>query len=156
MSASASDARRIGYAAIGFLLAASAQAADAERFVSTLTLPTGQTVVVAEGDLEARSVGSFSVRLYEADTPQNATTFFAAGTIRPRDGVVESVVLADVDGDRRPELVVIVRSVGTGGYLSAHAFAVTANELAFLAAVDDLAADADPVEALTRAPERPQ
>jgi Periplasmic lysozyme inhibitor of I-type lysozyme len=130
------------------LPALSFNAAAQERFVSKLKHPTGQTVVVAEGDFEARSVGSFSIRLYEAAEPPDETTFFSAGIVRARDGVVDKVVLADVDGDERQEVVVVVRSAGTGNYLSAQAFAVARNELVFRAAVDGLAAGADPVAAL--------
>ncbi len=142
---------RIRAAAIVLLLTTSLHAAAQDRFVSKLTLPTGETVVVAEGDFEARSVGSFSVRLYEAASTPNETTFFASGLIRSRDGVVDKVILADIDGDQRLEIVVIVRSVGTGGYLSAHAFAMVEDKLVFCAAVEGLAADADPVAVLRSA-----
>lgn len=136
--------------AIVLLLAASVHAAAQERFVSKLTHPTGKTVVVAEGDFEARSIGSFSVRLYEAAAAPDETTFFVSGLVRARDGVVEKVILANVDGDQQHEIVVIARSAGTGNYLSAQAFAVAKNELVFRAAVEGLAADADPVSALRK------
>jgi len=130
------------------LLSASVNAASQERFVATLTLPTGQSVVVAEGDFEARSIGSFSVRLYEAASAADSTTFFLAGLVRPREGALESVVLADVDGDQRPEIIVIARSVGTGSYLSAQAFSVEQTRLRLQATAEYLAPDADPVAAL--------
>jgi hypothetical protein len=133
------------------LLAGSAHAAEQDRFVSKLTLPTGRTVVVAEGDFEARSIGSFSVRLYEAATAPDETTFFIDGLVRARDGVIDRVMLADVGGDPQPEIVVVVRSVGTGGYLSAQAFSVAADKLIFRAAVEGLSADADPAAALRKA-----
>lgn len=126
-------------------------AAESERFITKLKLPSGQTVVVAEGDFEARSIGSFSIRLYDAATPGDETTFFRSGLVRPRDGVIEKVLLADVAGDRRPEIVVIVRSVGTGSYLSAQAFTVDRQRLLFRAAVDSLPPDADPLAALRKA-----
>lgn len=132
------------------LLATSVHAAAQDRYVSKLRLSTGKTVVVAEGDFEARSIGSFSVRLYEAAPAPDETTFFSSGLIRARNGVVEKVMLADIDGDQQQEIVVTVRSVGTGSYLSAHAFAVVKDELVFLAAVDGLAADGDPVAALRK------
>jgi hypothetical protein len=135
-------------------LAASAQAAAQDRFVSKITHPTGQTLVVAEGEFEARSIGSFSVRLYEAAATPDETTFFTSGLVRARDGVIEKVVLADVDGDQKQEIVVIVRSVGTGSYLSAQAFAVAKDKLVVRAEVEGLAADADPVAALRKARER--
>ncbi|MCP4545264.1 MAG: hypothetical protein GY835_02220 [bacterium] len=141
-------AKRVLVIATVLILMTTVHATAQNRFVSKHPLPTGQTVVVAEGDYEARSIGSFSVRLYEAAAIPNDTTFFTSGIIRPRDGVVEKVILADVDGDRQQEIIVIVRSAGTGSYLSAHAFAVAKSKLIFRVAVEDLAADADPVAAL--------
>ena len=52
--------------AVLMFLAAAAHAVAQDRFIAKLALPTGQTVVVAEGEFEARSIGSFSVRLYDA------------------------------------------------------------------------------------------
>ncbi|MDR2551213.1 MAG: PliI family lysozyme inhibitor of I-type lysozyme [Desulfobulbus sp.] len=144
------DIRTLTIAVVLFLPAPLLAAAP-DRFVAKLKLPTGQTAVVAEGDFEARSLGSFSVRLYEAAPAPDETTFFIAGLIRPRDGVIDKTLLADIDGDRQPELIVVVRSVGTGGYLSAHAFAFAKDQLLFRAQVEDLAADADPVAALRHA-----
>lgn len=141
---------RVSIAAMVLLLLAPVHAGAQDRFVSRITLPTGKTVVVAEGDFEARSTGSFSVRLYGAAAAPDETTFFASGLVRARDGVIEKIILADIDGDHRQEIVVIVRSVGTGNYLSAHAFAVASDRLVFRAAADGLAADADPVAALRK------
>ncbi len=145
---------RVWVTAMVLLLAASVDAAAQDRFVSKLTHPTGKTVVVAEGDFEARSTGSFSVRLYEAAAASNETTFFTSGLVRARDGVIEKVILADVDGDHQQEIVVIARSVGTGNYLSAHAFAIAKDRLVFRAVVEGLAADADPVAALRKSRKR--
>ena len=145
---------RVLASAMALLLAASGHAAAQERFVSRLKLPTGTIAVVAEGDFEARSIGSFSVRLYEAAAPPDETTFFTSGLVRARDGTVEKVILADVDGDRQQEIIVVVRSAGSGSYLSAHAFAVAKDQLRFRAVVDGLPADADPVAALRRARKR--
>lgn len=141
---------RIVVTAIVLLLAASVQAAAQDRVMSKLTLPNGMTVVVAEGDFEARSMGSFSVRLYEAAAAPDETTFFISGLVRARDGVVEKVMLADIYGDQQQEIVVTIRSVGTGNYISAHAFVVAEDKLVFLAEVDDLTANADPVAALRK------
>ena len=143
-------AARTSLTAMILLFTASVHAVGQDRFVSQFTLPAGETVVVAEGDLEARSVGSFSVRLYEAAAAPDETTFFTSGLFRPRDGIVEKVSLADVDGDQQREVVVVVRTVGTGSYLSAHAFSVAKNKLIFCAAVEGLASDADPVAALRK------
>lgn len=145
---------RVWATAMALLLAAPAHATAQERFVAKLTHPTGKTVVVAEGDFEARSIGSFSVRLYEAAAAPDETTFFTSGLVRARDGFIEKVMLADVDGDQQQEIVVITRSVGTGNYLSAQAFAVVKNKLVLRAVVEGLAADADPVAALRKSRKR--
>ncbi len=132
------------------LLSVPLHAAAEGRFITKLKLPTGQTVVVAEGDYEARSTGSFSARLYEAASAPDETTFFTSGLIRPREGVIEKVVITDVDDDPQPEIVIIARSVGTGGYLSAQALAFTKDRLFLRAAADGLPPDADPVAALRK------
>ncbi len=49
--------------AVALLASGALHAAEPERFIAKIKLPSGQTAVVAEGDLEARSIGSFSVRL---------------------------------------------------------------------------------------------
>lgn len=141
---------RIWAVVIAIFLLAPGHAVGQIPFVSKLKLPTGQTVVVAESNLEARSIGSFSVRLYEAASALDETTFFISGLIHPRDGAVEKAMLADIDGDQHPEIIVIARSVGTGGYVSAYAFALVKDKLLFHAAVEELAPDADPVAALVK------
>lgn len=125
------------------------------RYVTKIKLPGGQTVVVAEGEFEARSIGSFSVRLYQAASDANETTFFTSGLIRNREGVIEKVVLEDINGDEQPEIIVIVRSVGTGSYLSAHAFTVGKDQLLIPASkVEGLQSEADPVAALRKSESR--
>jgi hypothetical protein len=136
--------------ALGLAASSTLHAAESDRFIEKVKITSGQTVVVAEGDFEARSIGSFSVRLYDDAPPTDETTFFTAGQIRARDGVIEKVVLADVVGDKQPEIVVIVRSVGTGSYISAHAFAVDKQQLVFCGAVEGLASDAEPIAALRK------
>jgi len=120
------------------------------RFVTKIKLPSGQTVVVAEGEYEARSIGSFSVRLYQAASGANETTFFTSGLISARDGVIEKVVLGDINGDEQPEIIVVVRSVGTGGYLSAQAFTVNEEQLIPASMVEGLQTEADPLAALRK------
>ncbi len=126
-------------------------AGAADRFVQKITLPSGQTAVVAEGEFEPRSTGSYSVRLYSGENPRFPTDNFLAGVVQERQGSIEHVVLADVDGDGRDELVVIIRSAGTGSYLSAHAFAIGKRSIVLRASVAGLAPDADPVSALKKA-----
>lgn len=130
------------------LLSGQIQAGELHRFITKLKLPTGQIIVVAEGDFEARSIGSFSARLYEAASAQDETTFFTSGLIHLRDGMIEKVILNDITGDQRPEIIVFSRSVGTGSYLSAYAFSYTKNELYFQTAVEGLPPDVNLITAL--------
>ena len=141
--------RKVFLLALAMLAFAASSAAAAGRFVTKLSLPSGQTVLVSEGEFEARSIGSFSVRLYQAATPENETTFFTSGLVSARDGVVEKVMLVDINGDQLAEIIVVVRSVGTGSYLSAHAFSVNMDQtLVLLSSVEGLQSTADPVLAL--------
>ena len=126
-------------------------ATAADRFIKKITVPSGQTAVIAEGEFESRSIGSFSVRLYQSARAGDETTFFSSGLIIARDGYLEKVLLNDIDGDSQPEIIVAVRSAGTGGYLSAHAFTITRNQsLALIAQVEELQPEADLVSALKK------
>jgi len=120
------------------------------HFVQKLALATGQTAVVAEGDFEARSIGSYSVRIYSTQSaqPDDDITFFSSGVIRARDGTIEKVFLAELGNEGPPSLVVVIRSAGSGGYLSADAFTIGKNEVVLRASVSGLAANADPIAAL--------
>jgi hypothetical protein len=105
----------------------------------------GATVVVDEGEFEPRSIGSYALRVYEGASNKNSTDNFVAGLIRRRNGAVEAVRLTDIDGDQRPEIIVVIRSVGSGGYISADAFRYRLRSLQLIASVADLEANADPV-----------
>jgi ecotin len=108
-----------------------------------------QTAVVAEGDFEARSIGSYSVRIYSRQSaqPDDDTTFFSSGVIRARDGTVEKAFLAELGKDDPPSLVVAIRTAGSGGYLSADAFTVGMTAVVLRASVAGLPANADLVVA---------
>lgn len=118
-----------------------------------LVVGGGYTAVVAEGELEPRSTGSYSVRLYSTKDaqPGDDTVFFSAGLVRPRDGEVAKVFLAKLDGKGPDSLVVTMQSAGSGAYLSADAFQVGGGRLALRTSVSGLAAQADPVAALCAA-----
>jgi len=120
-------------------------AADSVRFVEKKKLPTGEMVVVTEGDFEARSIGSLSVRVYEPASQLDETTFFISGLIHARDGSIEKIILNDLNNDQQTEIIITTRSAGTGGYLSAYAFMYSENELIFLTSVEGLQPDADPL-----------
>jgi hypothetical protein len=108
--------------------------------------------VVSEGDFEARSTGSYSVRIYfdPSASAGNETTFYAAGLVRARDGTVLSVAPLQLPGRKNPLLMVVVQSAGSGGYLSADAFAVEPRSVRLVATVSGLAPSDDPAARLRR------
>lgn len=120
----------------------------AGRFEERFKLPSGQTIVVEEGIFEARSLGSFTIRLYAAAPPGNDTTFFLDGLVVARQGTIEAVKFSDVDCDKQDDIIVVSRSVGTGGYLSVYAFSHDENHLIPIKTEEGLAADTDPVAAV--------
>jgi hypothetical protein len=127
---------------------------NSDRYAKQHKLPSGQLVVIAEGDFEPRSIGSYSVRVYSNEQPQYPTDSFLCGLIRQRNGTIEKVVFADIDKDGVPEIIVTIRSVGTGSYLSADAFTFKDKQLIEVATVDDLPKDADCVTELIKTMKR--
>ena len=150
--------RRVPPSALACLcvvLAGAASVRDAiagERFVQKVTLQAGLVVVVSEGDLEARSIGSYAVRVYSdpRGEPGNETTFYSAGLVRSRDGTVISAAPLAVPGRERPLLAVVVQSAGSAGHLSADAFAVEPGSVRLVASVSGLAPTEDPAVDLRR------
>lgn len=132
------------------LLAALASGAGANlRFAKKFQIPgSSAVVVVAEGDFEPRSVGSYTLRVYGGRSEKFPTDDFIAGVVRPRNGAIEAVRFDDVDGDDKPEIVVTIRTVGAGGYISADAFRYQNGSLEFTASVWDLDKKADPIQVL--------
>lgn len=129
--------------ALFLIIPITGEAADGERFLSKVKLPSGQTVVVAEGDYEARSIGSYSLRLYEKAEPGDETTFFKSGIVNERDGTLEKVILNDINGDKKEELIVTARSAGSGDYLSAQAFTINDGSFSVLTSVEGIAPSLD-------------
>jgi hypothetical protein len=83
--------------------------------VQKLVLATGQTAVVAEGEFEARSIGSYSVRyLLDTKLRNRMMTPLSSrrASFRARDGTIEKVFLAELGNDGPPSLVVVIRSCG--------------------------------------------
>ena len=119
-----------------------------ERTLSVQNATRDLVVTVTEGPHEPWSIGSYAVRLYAPGEDQLPYDNFVTGTVRPRDGRVERLVFADIDDDGEDELVVISRSVGSGGYLAAEAFAAARTGLRFETAVTGPASEADPIAAL--------
>jgi len=119
------------------------------RLVQKFKMPHSRaTVVVAEGEFEPRSVGSYVLNVYGGSSRRSPTDEFIAGIVRRRNGTVENVMFEDVTRDGIPDIVVIIRSAGSGGYLSTDAFRYQNRSLEFLGTVSGLDKGADPVEAL--------
>lgn len=147
--------KRITLFFFSICMTAAALAADDDRVVKTAIFPQTQgTAVVAEGDFEPRSIGSYSLRLYAKNDPAFPYDSFITGIVRPRDGSVEEIKFADIDRDGAPEIVVVTRSAGSGGYLSADAFRFQQKSLALLASVTGIDGKADPVRALATSVEK--
>jgi hypothetical protein len=122
--------------------------AGGDRYWRQHALPDGRQAVVAEGEMEPRSIGSYSVRLYRGTNEQFSLDMFLGGIICRREGTVEGVEQADIDADSVVELVVIMRCAGSGGYLSADAVRLGADKPVLLASVSGLDAYADVLMAL--------
>ncbi|WP_421260752.1 PliI family lysozyme inhibitor of I-type lysozyme [Aeromonas jandaei] len=121
----------------------------AESFFKQLILPSGQVITVAEGRGEPASIGSYDVRLYSGANPQFPLDQFIDGKVLPRDGSIKELKLLDLNGDKQPELVVIMESAGSGSYLSADAFTISAQEgLDTFNHVEGLGPKEDVIEAL--------
>ena len=114
---------------------------------------TGFVVTVTEGPGEPRSIGSYAIRLYSPYDPAWPYDNFTDGMVRQREGGVESLVFEDIDEDTSVDVIVVVRSAGSGGYLFADAYRVIDERLHFAAHVEELDSMADPVAALRRAVE---
>ena len=110
------------------------------------TLPgTALVVTATEGSREPRSIGSYALRLYAALDTAWPYDNFVAGAIRPRDGGLDGLVFGDLDANGAPDIVVVVRSAGSGGYLSADGFVVRGKRLTFVGHVEGLSPLADPL-----------
>lgn len=121
------------------------------RVVKQVRFPNeAATVVAAEGDLEPRSIGSYALRIYTYSNPNFPFDRFLTGVVRRRDGLLQDIRFADLDGQGSPEIIVVIRSAGSAGYLSADGFRFHDNTLLPLASVSGLPADADPIDALRR------
>jgi hypothetical protein len=128
-----------------------AQPSDAARAheVEVAIPGTSWIAVAAEGEGEPRSIGSYALRVYSPAGEGGPRDRFVAGALRPRDGTVESIRFADLDRDGTPELIVVLRSAGSGGYLSADAYRLRGGAPRFAASVEGLPRDDDPIRALS-------
>ena len=70
--------------------------------------------------------------------PDFPTDNFVYGIVRAREGTVQSIEKADINKDGEEDLVVLIRSAGSGGYLQAEAFRIGKGKLELIASVLDL------------------
>ena len=132
------------------VLATTGAAADAhEQGTLAARVPGKKWVVtVNEGPHEPRSIGSYAVRIYTPYDPDWPYDGFTTGLVLARDGTVLALKFADIDDDGTLEIIVVVRSVGSGAYLSADALSLRNGELVVIGHAEGLAWNADPVRAL--------
>lgn len=124
-------------------------AQGAEGASRQLTLPSGQILMVNEGRGEPASIGSYDVRLYTGANPQFPLDQFVEGKVLPREGSIKELKLLDLNGDKQPELVVIMESAGSGSYLSGDAFTIgPQGELELFHQIRDLPPGEDIIKAL--------
>jgi hypothetical protein len=150
MSTKDTQMLRATLAAALLATAAPALAADVNRIVlNGSDEGLAVTAVADEGEGEPRSTGSYALRLYKSGDPSYPFDAFVAGAVRARDGTLEALKFADINRDGKNEIIVVIRSAGTGGYLSADAFRVQKGVPVLVSSKSGLAANADPVAALS-------
>ncbi|WP_042013778.1 PliI family lysozyme inhibitor of I-type lysozyme [Aeromonas fluvialis] len=126
-----------------------AQAQAEEGFSKQLTLPSGQVIRVAQGAGEPASIGSYDVRLYSGQNAEFPLDEFLDGKVMARNGVIRDLKLVDLNGDKDPELVVIIESAGSGSYQDADAYTVSPQgELEIFHQVKELEPKKDVIKAL--------
>lgn len=141
---------RVTLAAALLATAAPAFAADVNRIVlNGSDEGLAVNVVADEGEGEPRSTGSYALRLYKSGDPSYPFDAFVAGAVRARDGTLEALKFADLNRDGKNEIIVVVRSAGSGGYLSADAYRLQKGALVLAASKSGLPANADPVAELS-------
>lgn len=121
------------------------------RLGNEIVFPWGEglQVVIEEGRSEPRSLGSYSVRLYQTTDEDNDRDFFITGLIFARDGFLKHAELVDIDDDQQEDLVVIFESAGSGSYLTAHAWRFLDDKLSSIAIVEGLSPGSNVQAALT-------
>ena len=109
---------------------------------------SGWVVTVSESESEPRSIGSYAIRLYIPLDPEWPFDSFVDGDVLPRDGVVEALIYDDINADGVEDAIVVMRSVGSGGYLSADGFILSNEGLGPPIHVDGITERSDLVQEL--------
>jgi hypothetical protein len=89
-----------------------------DRFIKEIALSGGMTAVVAEGDLEPRSTGTYTVRIYK-DLKSGA---FVTGLTKERDGAICNIGFGDLNKDGRKELFVETKTSLQENYINIDVF----------------------------------
>lgn len=84
---------------------------DGASFLQSIKLASGASIVVEEGKLEPRSIGSVTVRLYRDLNVGD----FAAGVSFARDGTILKAVLIE-NGSNKQKLSITTVTAGSGNY----------------------------------------
>lgn len=87
------------------------QPVKTESYVEMLKLASGYSLVVSEGALEPRSIGSVTVKLYR----DLVVGDFVSGLSFNRDGTVLKSVLIENDSDKQ-KLSITTVTAGSGNY----------------------------------------
>jgi hypothetical protein len=119
-----------------------------DAFSASIQLNDSTYLVVEESSDEPKSIGSYSIRLYDLTTPDFPTDNFVSGIVRSRDGTIQSIEKSDINKDGEEDLVVVIRSAGSGGYLQAEAFQCIEGKVGLIASVLGLDPKADYLEKL--------
>ncbi|WP_285165011.1 PliI family lysozyme inhibitor of I-type lysozyme [Shewanella goraebulensis] len=94
-------------------------------YVKSFTFKNGQSVVVAEGRIEPRSIGSISIKLYKDLNVGD----FTQGIFIPRDGTILSVDVVE-DTMKKQKLKIITATAGSGNYQAIGYFCVENEQVA--------------------------
>lgn len=124
-----------------------------ERTISKTVPGTGWKVTVTEGPLEPRSIGSYALRFYVPYEPEWPFDNYVDGEVRIRDGSIEQLLFEDLNSDDIVDVIVTTRSAGSGGYQIADGFLLSKDGVKFVKSVEELAKDANPVQAVLKAME---
>ncbi len=93
-------------------------------YVEQLKLASGYTLVVSEGALEPRSIGSITVKLYR----DLMVGDFASGLSFVRDGTVLKSVLIE-NGTDKQKLSITTVTAGSGNYQNSQLVCIQAEQL---------------------------
>lgn len=100
------------------------QTSSSEGFIQSILLANGSTIIVEEGRLEPRSIGSISVKLYR----DLYVGDFIAAVNFARDGTVVKAVLIE-NGLDKQKLSITTSTAGSGNYQASQLICVTSNNI---------------------------